>query len=202
MTVRREKREPMDFLAGFVAWLLMIFLQTCPSHRLRAGEAFYYDLLPQNRRLVITVDSNDAKRHILTFTCGIIPETGKELERPHHATLVWGKDKTVTSFRTETNEELISKPLVLPNTASKLLMGTDPNYAFLRTKRESKAPRINKVEGYPGKIQFFPASYALEKDEIDTSTDPELGLLSLTLTNSGDVSGLQLVKVILKLKDR
>lgn len=191
----------MDMLAGFVAWLLMIFLQTCPAAKLRAGEAFYFDLLPQNRRLVISVDSNDPKHHVLTFTCGMLPETGKELERPHHATMVWGKDKTVTSFKTETNEELISKPLILPNTNTKLLMGTDASYAFLRVKRQSKATPTKSVEGYKGKIQFAPAAYTLEKDDIDTSTDPELGLLNVTLTNSGDISGLQLVKVILKYKD-
>lgn len=191
----------MDMLAGFVAWLLMIFLQTCPAAKLRAGEAFYFDLLPQNRRLVITVDSNDPKHHVLTFTCGMLPETGKELERTHHATMVWGKDKTVTSFKTETNEELISKPLILPSTNTKLLMGTDANYAFLRVKRQPKATPTKSVEGYKGKIQFAAAAYTLEKDDIDTSTDPELGLLNVTFTNSGDISGLQLVKVILKYKD-
>ena len=188
----------MDILAGFVAWLLMIFLQTCPANRLRAGEHFYFDLLPQNRRLVVIVTGNDFKHHVLSFECGMLPESGKELERTHHAVMVWGKDKTVTSFKTETNEELLTKPLVLPNTNSKLLMGTDPNYAFLRIKRESKATRTDKVEGYKGKIQFAPASYSLDKDDIDTSTDPELGLLNVTFTNSGDISGLQLVKVILK----
>ncbi|MBS2036094.1 hypothetical protein JST97_13985 [bacterium] len=192
----------MDEIAGFVAWLLMFFLQACPAAKLRAGEAFYFDLLPQNRRLVISVDSNDAKHHVLTFTCGVQPESGKELEKAHHATMVWGKNKTITSFKSETNEELISKPLVLPETAKKLLMGTDPNYAFLRLKRESKASPTKSVEGYRGKIGFTPAAYTLDKDEIDISTDPELGLLNVTLTNSGGVSGLQLVKVILKLKDR
>ena len=180
----------------------MIFLQACPAAKLRAGEAFYFDLLPHNRRLVITVDSNDAKHHLLTFTCGMQPDTGKELERTHHATLVWGKDKTVTSFKTETNEELLSKPLVLPNLNQKLLMGTDANYAFLRVKRQSRATPTKSVEGYKGKIQFVPAAFTLEKDDIDISSDPELGLLNVTFTNSGGVSGLQLVKVILKLKDQ
>ena len=191
----------MDMLAGFVAWLLMIFLQTCPAAKLRAGEAFYFELLPHNRRLVITVDSNDPKHHVLTFTCGMLPESGKELERAHHATMVWGKDKTVTSFKSETDQELISKPLLLPNLGKKVFMGTDPNYAFLRVKRECKATPTKAVEGYKGKIQFAPAAYTLEKDDIDLSTDPELGLLNVTFTNSGDISGLQLVKVILKTKN-
>lgn len=192
----------MDTLAGFVAWLLMIFLQTCPAHRLRAGEAFTFDLLPQNRRLVITVDSNDAKHHVLTFTCGMIPETGKELERTHTATMVWGKNKTLTSFKTETREELLSKPLVLPETSKKLLLGTDASYAFLPVKRPSKATPTKAVEGYKGKIGFAASSYSLEKDDIDISTDAELGLLNVTFTNAGETCGLQLVKVLLKVKDR
>ncbi len=191
----------MDILAGFVAWLLMIFLQTCPAARLRAGEHFYFDLLPQNRRYVVIVTGNDAKHQVLTFECGVLPETGKELERTHTATMSWGKNKTVTSFKTETREELISKPLVLPNPNSKLLMGTDATYAFLRVKRQPRATPTKSVEGYQGKIFFAPAAYTLDKDEIDTSTDPELGLLNLTFTNSGDVSGLQLVKVILAYKN-
>lgn len=180
----------------------MFFLQACPAAKLRAGEAFYFDLLPQNRRLVITVDSNDAKHHVLTFTCGLQPESGKVLEKAHHATLVWGKDKTITSFKSETNEEIISKPLVLPNISNKLFMGTDPNYAFMRLKRASKATPTKSVEGYKGKIGFTALAYTQDKDEIDISTDPELGLLNVTLTNSGGVTGLQLVKVILKQKDQ
>jgi len=193
----------MDTLAGFVAWLLLIFLQTCPAHRLRAGEAFTFDLLPQDRKLVITVDSNDANRHVLTFTCGMLPESGKDLERAHHATMAWGKQKTITSFKSEINEEILIKPLVLPlQPTSKLLLGSDPNYAFLRSKKQSKATPTAKVEGHQGKILFAPGNYQLDKDEIDISTDPELGLLNLTFTNSGDVAGLQLTKVILKYKDR
>ena len=181
----------------------MIFLQTCPAHRLRAGEAFTFDLLPQGRRLVITVDSNDAKHQVLTFTCGMLPESGKDLERTHHATMAWGKQKTITSFKTEINEELITKPLVLPlQPTAKLLLGTDPGYAFLHTKLQSKATPTAKVEGYKGKILFAPGNYQLDKDAIDISTDPELGLLNLTFTNSGDVAGLQLTKVILIYKDR
>lgn len=180
----------------------MIFLQTCPAHRLRAGEAFTFDLLPQNRRLVITVDSNDAKHHVLTFTCGMLPESGKELERTHTATMVWGKNKTITSFKTETREELLSKPLILPDTSKKLLLGTDATYAFLPVKRQSKATPTKAVEGYKGKLSFAPASYSLEKDDIDLSTDPELGLLNLTFTNAGETCAMQLVKVVLRSKDR
>lgn len=181
----------------------MIFLQTCPAHRLRAGEAFTFDLVPQGRKLVITVDSNDAKHQVLTFTCAMLPESGKELERAHHATMAWGKQKSITSFKTEINEELLTKPLVLPlQPTAKLLLGTDPNYAFLRTKKAGKATPTTKVEGYKSKILFTPSNYQLDKDEIDISTDPELGLLNLTFTNSGEVAGLQLSKVILKTKDR
>ncbi|MBN9413944.1 MAG: hypothetical protein J0I12_00840 [Candidatus Eremiobacteraeota bacterium] len=187
----------MDTLAGFVAWLLMIFLQTCPANRLRAGEHFYFDLLPQNRRLVVIVTGNDVKHQVLTFECGMLPESGKELERTHLATMSWGKQKTVTSFKTETREELISKPLVLPDTRTKLLLGTDANYAFLPVKRPSKATPTKSVEGYTGKIGFAPASYSLDKDDIDISTDAELGLLNLTFTNAGETCGLQLVKIVL-----
>jgi hypothetical protein len=193
----------IDLVTALVAWLLMIFLQTCPADRLQAGETFTFELMPYNRRLIVSVDNNDAKHHLLTFTCGMLQESGKGLERTHTATMTWGKKKTVTSFKTETREELIAKPLELPlQPASRVLLGADPAYAFLRTKEKSRATPTNSVEGYQGKIQFRAAAYREQMDELDISTDAELGLLNATFLNAGETSGLQLVKVNLKRSDR
>lgn len=182
----------MDILSGFVAWLLMIFLQAAPTERLAVGDSYRYSLDSQNKIIVISVTGRKDKEGWVSLTAGV--EEGKALDRPHHAVLTLGKNRRVTSFK-EGSQELLTGPMAFGSLENQLYISTATDHVFKRSKQAPRALDIKSVAGYKGPLKIKSARYDESQDYIQIGTDPNLGLVYFSFTQANEISGLQLVEV-------
>lgn len=183
----------MDVLSSFVAWLLMIFLQTTPRDRLAVGDVYRYSLDSQNEVVMITVTGRNDKQGWVSLTAGV-PRDKAPLEKVHHAVLTLGAERRVTSFKEDKNE-LLTRPIVFGPLEKQLMIGTATDYLFKRSTQAPRPVNIKSVAGYKGKLNIKAARYEESQDIIEIGTDPALGLVFFSLTQGGEISGLQLFEV-------
>lgn len=182
----------MDILSSFVAWLLMLFLQTAPRDRLAVGDAYYYSLDSQNERVTITVTGRNDKQGWVSLTAGVPRD--KNLDKVHHAVLSLGKERRVTSFK-EGGQELLAGPLVFGDVEKQLQIGTAADYLFKRSQQPARPAAVKSVAGYKGPLKLKVARYEESQDVLEVGSDPNLGLVFFSLTQGGEISGLQLFEI-------
>ena len=183
----------MDAFSGIVAWLLVVFLQTCPTDHLADGQVYTYLLDSKARRVSISVEAFDAKAKSATLIAQLEPVIWDSQPRTHSAELSWGSGRKITAFKIEGNE-VLETPLVLPRPG--LIMSTDPNDLFAPSKTApTTIPKSAKVEGAKSEVKPKAARYEHDKDYAELGTDPALGLVSITLSQWGEISNVQLVKI-------
>ena len=200
----------MDVLSGLVVWMLMIFMQACPVDRLAVGDAYYFSVDSQNKTLVISVTSvtppsvplkgetgRKDKEGWVSLSAGIEEPGSPKLSRVHNAVLSFGGGRKVTRLE-EGKENLLTKPISFSSLEKQLLIGTDANFIYTRSKLPGAAPGAQSVAGYSGKLNVKSLKYDQGQDHVDVGVDPNLGAVFVTFTNAGDVMGLQLARIVRK----
>lgn len=184
----------MDVLSSVVAWIFLVFLQLCPLDHLAKGQVYTYYLEGQLRQVTITVDAFDARSRTATLVAEVSPTVFDGETRTHYAELSWANGvRKVLVLRNEGIDMLAGGPLQFPS--SGLILSSDTSTLFSKAKAAEPAPKPVQVEGIKTAVKPTVVRYTREKDSILAATEPDLGLVELTLSQWGETQRARLTRV-------
>lgn len=183
----------MDAFSGIVAWLLVVFLQTCPIDQLAKGQVYTFTVVGKLRTVSITIEELDAQAKHAIIVAELDPTVIDKDPRTHDAVLSWsGGGRSIKEMRSQGNR-LLTQPLKLPMTG--LLMSANPNDLLEPSKKPGGRAKSLTIEGYKGEIKPTVTRYEHGKDYADVSVDPTLGLLTLAVKQADELTNVELKKV-------